>query len=140
MPTARSTVPEGRHPDVQLAWLGPQPANAGCPNCWVQVNTDFLRLFFELSDVFSPDTLFRDAFVMVLDSEKNLLWTIPVSDGEPWRPGMVGKLELRADTNRIREVLSTGGTLSLDLGVVVSPRVRGTGEGRLVNPLRVEIP
>lgn len=137
-PTERSTVPEGNHPDVQLAGLGPQPANAGCPNCWAKVGSGSLMLYFELSDVFSAETIFRDTFVMVLDSEKNLLWTIPVSDGAPWRPGMVGKLELRAETDRLREVLSTGGTLSLDLGVVVSPRVRGTGEGRLVNPLRVD--
>lgn len=136
--TTRSTVPEGRHPDVQLAGLGPQPANAGCPNCWVQMGEP-MRLFFELSDVFPPETIFRDAFVMVLDAEKNLLESIPVSDGEPWRPGMVGKLELRSDSARVREVLSAGGSLALDLGVVVPPRGRIT-EARLVSPLRVEDP
>ena len=139
--TFRPSGPNASFTGSQLAGLGPQPANPACPNCSVRIEeaSGTMTLYFELNDAFPRETTFTDAFVAVMDDEKNVFRWIPVSDGEVWRPGMVGKLKLVPETpeelTAAVRLLRSGGTLTLDVAVT-TPEGRPE-EGRNESPLRL---
>lgn len=140
--TFRPAGPNSHFTDMQLAGLGPQPANPACPNCSVRVDltTGEMTLYFELSDAFPSETRFTDAFIVVMFEDKTVFHWVPVSDGEVWKPGYVGRLRLvgsSEDLGRVRELLTMGGTLALDLAVT-TPEGRSE-EGRNVSALRTSL-
>lgn len=138
--TFRPSGPNARFTGSQLAGLGPQPANPACPNCSVRIESSgTMTLYFEINDAFPRETTFTDAFVAVMDDEKNVFRWIPVSDGEVWRPGMVGKLQLVPEDPEMLStavrLLRSGGTLALDVAVT-TPEGRPE-EGRNESVLRL---
>jgi hypothetical protein len=138
-PTFRPTGPNARFSDSQLGGLGPQPANPACPNCSVRLHgAGTMVLSFEFNDAFPAETKFTDAFLVLMDAEKQVVEMIPVSTGEPWRPGFVGRLRLAPFERDALSLLREGGSVSLD--VAVSMPDLAPEEGRNVSVLRVVLP